>query len=122
MTFVLLGWSDGNVMWFLFSLTNLINLFVSYGRNMVVPWILTLIFKLKLISGLPIFTLVYNFTKSNTPPWVFFTFFQLYKWYQIAQSVSYTHLFNVQILFILSSFGGYTRTFLLKILLARRNF
>ena len=30
-----------------------------------------------------------NFTKSNTPPWVFFTFFKLYKWYQIAQSASY---------------------------------
>ena len=26
-----------------------------------------------------------NFTNSNTPPWVFFTFFKLYKWYQIAQ-------------------------------------
>ena len=25
-----------------------------------------------------------NFTKSNTPPWVFFTFFKLHKWYQIA--------------------------------------
>ena len=25
-----------------------------------------------------------NFTKSNTPPRVFFTFFRLYKWYQIA--------------------------------------
>ena len=30
-----------------------------------------------------------NFTKSNTPPWVFFTFFKLYKWYQIAQSVTH---------------------------------
>ena len=30
-----------------------------------------------------------NFTKSNTPPWVFFTFFKLYKWYQIAQSITY---------------------------------
>ena len=30
---------------------------------------------------------VCNFNKSNTPPRVFFTFFQLYKWYQIAQSV-----------------------------------
>ena len=30
-----------------------------------------------------------NSPKSNTPPWVFFTFFKLYKWYQIAQSVSY---------------------------------
>ena len=23
--------------------------------------------------------------KINTPPWVFFTFLKLYKWYQIAQ-------------------------------------
>ena len=30
-----------------------------------------------------------NFTKNNTPPWVLFTFLELYKWYQIAQSVSY---------------------------------
>ena len=30
-----------------------------------------------------------NFTKSNTPPWLFFTFFKLYKWYQIAQSNIY---------------------------------
>ena len=29
-----------------------------------------------------------NVTKSNTPPWVFFTFFNLYKWFQIGQSVS----------------------------------
>ena len=28
-----------------------------------------------------------SFTRSNTPPWVFFTFFKLYKWYQIAQSI-----------------------------------
>ena len=26
-----------------------------------------------------------KFAKINTPPWVFFTFFKLYKWYQIAQ-------------------------------------
>ena len=25
----------------------------------------------------------------NTPPWVFFTFFKLYEWYQIAQSITY---------------------------------
>ena len=30
----------------------------------------------------------FNFTKSNIPPWVFFTFFKLYKFYQNAQSVS----------------------------------
>ena len=27
----------------------------------------------------------WNFTKSNTPPWVFITFLKLYKWYQITQ-------------------------------------
>ena len=26
-----------------------------------------------------------NFTKINSLLWVFFTFFKLYKWYQIAQ-------------------------------------
>ena len=31
-----------------------------------------------------------HITKSSTPPWVFFTYFKLYKWYQIAQSVSFT--------------------------------
>ena len=30
-----------------------------------------------------------NFTKSNTRPWVLFTFFKLYKWYKIAQSIIY---------------------------------
>ena len=30
-----------------------------------------------------------NFTKINIPPWVFFTFFKLYKWYQIAQHITY---------------------------------
>ena len=28
-----------------------------------------------------------NITKSKTPLWVLFTFFKLYKWYQIVQSV-----------------------------------
>ena len=27
--------------------------------------------------------------KSNTPPWVFFMFFKLYKWYQLAQRIIY---------------------------------
>ena len=31
-----------------------------------------------------------NFIKSNTPPWVFFTLFKLYKWNQIAQLFTYT--------------------------------
>ena len=30
-----------------------------------------------------------RFTKSNTPPRVFFTFFKLYKWYQIAKHITY---------------------------------
>ena len=29
------------------------------------------------------------FTKINTPPWVFFTFFKSYKWYQIAKGITY---------------------------------
>ena len=27
------------------------------------------------------------YAKSNTSPWVFFSFFKLYKWYEIAQSI-----------------------------------
>ena len=33
-----------------------------------------------------------NFSKINTPPWVFFTFFKLNKWYQIAQRTTYNDL------------------------------
>ena len=33
-----------------------------------------------------------NFTKINTAPWVFFTFFKLYKWYQISQRTTYLHV------------------------------
>ena len=29
-----------------------------------------------------------NFTKSNAPPWVFFMFFKLHKWYQITQRIT----------------------------------
>ena len=35
------------------------------------------------------FSKVAGFTKSNTPPWVFFTFLKLYEWHQIAQSTTY---------------------------------
>ena len=35
-----------------------------------------------------------DLTKSNTPPWVFFTFFKLYKWYQIAQRITMNFLEN----------------------------
>ena len=30
-----------------------------------------------------------NFTRSNTPIWVFFTFLKLYKWYQIAHNITF---------------------------------
>ena len=32
---------------------------------------------------------VCNFTKINTPSWVFFTFFKLHKYYQIAQRITF---------------------------------
>ena len=39
-------------------------------------------------------TLLLIKTKSNTPPWVFFTFLKLDKWYQIAQLTTYTALMH----------------------------
>ena len=33
-------------------------------------------------------TSAWNFTKINTPTWMFFTFFKVYKWYQIAQRIT----------------------------------
>ena len=44
-----------------------------------------------------------NFIKINTPPWVFFTFFTLYKWSQIAQSTPFAHV--LLLIFILSEDG-----------------
>ena len=38
---------------------------------------------------------VCNFTKGNTPPWVFFKFFKFYKWYQIAQHTTLTNCYKV---------------------------
>ena len=35
-----------------------------------------------------------NSIKSKTPPYVFFTYFKVYKWYQISQSVSCEGLTN----------------------------
>ena len=34
-----------------------------------------------------------NFTKSKTPPWVFSTFFKMYKWYQITQRITLLECF-----------------------------
>ena len=35
------------------------------------------------------------YTQRNTPPWVFYTFFKLHKWYQIAQNIT-TELWTIQ--------------------------
>ena len=40
-----------------------------------------------------------NFGEISTPPWVFFMFFKLYKWYQIAQSVTYESKFRSKSLY-----------------------
>ena len=37
-----------------------------------------------------------NFNESNTPLWVLFMIFKLYKWYKIAQSVSYISLWMTE--------------------------
>ena len=40
-----------------------------------------------------------NFTKSNIPPWVLFTFFKLCKWYQIVQRITYEEFISHFFLF-----------------------
>ena len=55
----------------------------SCGFLSVLVW-LVLVWQVLVLSALTC-----NFTKSNTPPWVFFTFFKLYRWYQIVQSVTF---------------------------------
>ena len=37
-----------------------------------------------------LFSKVTGIANSNAPPWVLFTFFRLYKWYQIAQRITFT--------------------------------
>ena len=43
-----------------------------------------------------------NFAKINTTPWVFFTFFKLYKWYQIRNA---SHIFLHVAFLLLSGWG-----------------
>ena len=47
-----------------------------------------------------------NFTRSNTLPWVFFTFSKFYSWYQIAQRITY--LGCHQYIPVINSIGEYT--------------
>ena len=44
-----------------------------------------------------------QFCKINSPPWVFFTFFKLYKWYQIVQRTTY--MFGTTLPFVESKFS-----------------
>ena len=37
-----------------------------------------------------------NFSKVNTTPWVFFTLFKLYQWYQIVQRTTFMILIKVK--------------------------
>ena len=53
-----------------------------------------------------------NFTESNTAPWVFFTFFKLYKWYQIARSVSYRTLPNIHEITFLQKANDSVKSFI----------
>ena len=53
---------------------------VQFKKREIHPW-RSITFSNRLVAC--------NFTKSNTPPWVFFTFFKLYKWYQITQNITY---------------------------------
>ena len=49
-----------------------------------------------------------NFTKINTPPWVFFTFFKLLKCYQIVQRITYSGCSTKGVILLL--FQGSTKS------------
>ena len=42
----------------------------------------------------------FNFTRSNTPSWLFLRFSKLYNWYQIAQSITFSRLQLILLLII----------------------
>ena len=56
--------------------------FVQFKKREKHPWRNVTFIKVECCSS----------TKINTPPWVFFTFLKLYKWYQIAQNITYNLL------------------------------
>ena len=56
--------------------------------------------------------IAYNFTESNTLPWMFFLFFEFYKCYQIAQRTTFMGVSFIEI-FALSwdiSFGSFLKS------------
>ena len=81
---------------------------------------LRITFKTLTCTFIPSLLKACDFSKSNTPPWVFFTFLKLYKCYQIAQRITIFVRFaklrfrideNVQVKCAVVSGGG-GRTFL----------
>ena len=69
-------------------------LLVRYHFNKVIWYYLYNFKNLKNIHGRALLLLKFqaeacNFTKNNTRPWIFFRFLKLYKWYKIAQSITY---------------------------------
>ena len=40
--------------------------------------------------------LAFSVTESNTPPWVFFTFFKFWKWYQTTQRITLSFKFSAK--------------------------
>ena len=72
---------------------SLYNVLVALIGLAGIVWLETVIYGLKFLKYVvrcAIWYHLYNLTKvKNTPPWLFFTFFKLYKWYQIAQRITY---------------------------------
>ena len=58
-------------------------LFAQFKKREKHPWKRRVLLLVKLKAS------AFNSTKSNTFPWVFFMYFKLHKWYQIAQSIVY---------------------------------
>ena len=68
-----------------------------------------------------------NFTKSNSPPLVFITFFKLNRWYQIAQSITSSghqrwkvielKFWNFLKLFVLLILNGFKRRLLIQLII-----
>ena len=58
-----------------------------YGMRCAIWYHLYNLKNMKNTRGRVLLLLPCNLTKSNTPLWVGFTFFKLYKWYRIVQNI-----------------------------------
>ena len=73
--------------YYLYNLKNVKN---THGKVLLLVRLQTVTFLYPLKTSENLYPTVCNFTKINLPPWVFFTCFKLYKWYQIAQSITFS--------------------------------